>query len=157
MMNLLLHKIFVNYLVLPVILLIGCFIGCQKGIQVEMVEGTVTFDGKPVANADVCFTPKSEQSGIPAMGKTDLNGTYKLTSAQGGEFGKGAVVGEYEVRIIKYLDLEAVASVNPQIGDEVPLAKPQHHLPEKYANVKTSGLTTTIKKGNNIINFNLTN
>ncbi|MDR2168778.1 MAG: DUF4198 domain-containing protein [Planctomycetaceae bacterium] len=133
-----------------------CFTGCQKGIRVEMVEGVVTFDGKPVADADVSFTPKTEGAGVPALGKTDANGAYRLTSSQGGKFGKGAVAGEYEVRVTKYIDLDYVAPVNPQIGDEAPLAKPKHHLPEKYANVKTSELTATVKKGNNTINFNLT-
>jgi hypothetical protein len=153
-MNLLLQQKVACYLVFPVILLSCFFIGCQKRIRVEMVEGVVTFEGKPVADADVCFTPKSSD-GIPAVGKTDSNGAYRLTSAQGGAFGKGAVAGEYEVRVIKYLDLDAVAPVNPQIGDVVPLAKPKHHLPEKYADVKTSGLTATVKKGKNTIDFHL--
>ncbi|MDR0608732.1 MAG: hypothetical protein LBG58_01315 [Planctomycetaceae bacterium] len=148
-----LQKIIFMLLLTSAVLLTGCG---HKGPNVQFVEGTVTFDSKPVSDADVCFTPKSEQSGIPAMGKTDLNGMYQLTSAQGGAFGKGAVAGEYDVRIMKYLDLDAVAPENPQIGDVVPLAKPKHHLPEKYADVKTSGLTATVKKGKNIINFDLT-
>jgi hypothetical protein len=155
-MNLSLQKIVVIFLVVPVFFLMCCFVGCQKGIRVEMVEGIVTFEGKAVADADVCFTPVNEQSGIPAIGKTDSNGNYRLTSSQGGAFGKGAVAGEYEIRVTKYLDLDAVAPVNPKIGDHVPLANPKHHLPEKYADVKTSGLTATVKKGNNTINFNLT-
>ncbi|MDR2642876.1 MAG: DUF4198 domain-containing protein [Planctomycetaceae bacterium] len=121
-----------------------------------MVEGIVTFEGKPVADADVSFTPTTEQSGIPAVGKTDSNGVYRLTSAQGGMFEKGAVAGEYEVKISKYLDLDFVEPVNPQLGDVIPLANPKHHLPEKYADVKTSKLTATIKKGKNTFNFNLT-
>jgi hypothetical protein len=130
--------------------------GCQRGLQVQMVEGRVTLDGKVVADADVCFTPKADMLGISAVGTTDANGNYRLTSAQGGVFGKGAVTGEYEVRIIKFKDLNAIEPVNPKIGDSVPLANPKHHLPEKYANVKTSGLTATVKEGKNTIDFNLT-
>ena len=102
----------------------------------------------------VCFTPKGIE-GIPAVGKTDADGHYRLTSAQGGEFGKGAVAGEYDVRVQKYVDLDHVASTNVRPGDYGPLAKPKHHLPAKYADVKTSGLSATVKKGKNRINFTL--
>ncbi|MDR1478724.1 MAG: lipoprotein [Planctomycetaceae bacterium] len=146
-----LQKIIFTLFLVSAIVLTGCGV---KGPVVQYVEGTVTFDGKPVSQADVCFTPKSVD-GIPATGLTDANGVYRLTSAQGGVFDKGAVVGEYEVRIIKYLDLDAVAPANSKLGDDVPLANPKHHLPEKYADVKTSGLTATVQKGNNVVNFNL--
>jgi hypothetical protein len=152
------HSVFsIPFLACLVCCLICCFSGgCRRGLQVQMVEGTVTLDGKTVADADVCFTPKTDQSGISAVGTTDVNGNYRLTSAQGGAFGKGAVAGEYDVRIMKFKDLDAVEPVNPQLGDSIPLARPKHHLPEKYANVKTSGLTATVKKGKNTIDFNLT-
>ncbi|MDR1486152.1 MAG: hypothetical protein LBT09_15205 [Planctomycetaceae bacterium] len=52
-MNLSLQKIVVIFLVVPVFFLMCCFIGCQKGIRVEMVEGIVTIEDKPVADADV--------------------------------------------------------------------------------------------------------
>jgi hypothetical protein len=154
-MNLSFQKIIMINFIFSMIILVCCLVGCKQGLRVEMVEGTVTFEGKPVADADVCFTPKNGQSGIPAIGKTDSNGIYRLTSAQGGAFGKGAVTGEYEVRIMKYTDLDAVEPVNPQLGDVVPLANPKHHLPEKYADVKTSELTATVQKGKNVINFDL--
>jgi hypothetical protein len=167
-MNLSLQKIFAGNFLMSAIILVCCFTGCQKGLRVEMVEGVVTFEGKPVSDADVCFTPKSADSGIPAMGKTNAMGKYRLTSAQGGEFGKGAVAGEYEVRVIKFLDLDIVTPTNQKIEEtttsadprpkiEAPLANPKHHLPEKYADVKTSGLTANLKKGKNIINFDLKN
>ena len=133
-------------------------IGCaQSGPPVQFVQGTITLDGIIVADADVGFTPKPGSDGIPAVGKTDANGVYRLTSAQGGEFGKGAVVGEYDVRVMKYLDLDIVEPENPQPGDHVPLANPKHHLPERYSDVKTSGLSATVKKGRNQIDFNLEN
>ena len=144
-----------NMLRILSIVIVVCFVGCsQRGPVVQYVEGTVKLDGVAVADADVCFTPKGSD-GIPAVGKTDANGVYRLTSAQAGEFGKGAVGGEYDVRVMKYVDLDYVAPINPQPGDPAPLAKPKHHLPEKYADVKTSGLSATVKKGRNRIDFNL--
>ena len=132
-----------------------CVVGCShRGPVVQFVEGMVTLDGAPVADANVCFTPKGAE-GLPALGKTDAKGQYRLTSAQAGEFGKGAVIGDYDVRVQKYVDLNAVELVNPQVGDYLPMAKPKHHLPVKYADAKTSGLSATVKKGKNRIDFNL--
>jgi len=133
-----------------------CILGCsQRGPVVQFVEGTVTLDGAAVADADVCFTPKGAE-GIPAVGKTDASGSYRLTSAQAGEFGKGAVAGEYDVRVVKLLDPDYVPPSTPTIGVRGgPMANPKHQLPEKYADVKTSGLTATVKKGKNKIDFHL--
>ena len=137
------------------LILLVCVCGCaQHGPVVQFVEGTVTLDGVAVADADVSFAPKGSE-GIPALGKTDANGRYYLTSTQAGEFGKGAVVGEYNVQVTKFIDPDYVEPANVQPGDFVPLAKPKHQLPEKYADVKTSGLSATVVKGKNQIDFKL--
>jgi hypothetical protein len=143
------------------------FTGCgPKGPAVQMVEGTVSFDGEPVADAVVGFVPKGGSTGIPAVGQTDENGVYHLTSSQGGAWGKGAVTGEYDVRVSKFLDLDAIAAEkankdkplepgDPALAASGALAKPKHHLPEKYADEKTSGLTVNVKKGKNVFDFDL--
>ena len=137
-------------------LFLVCVCGCaQRGPAVQFVEGTVTLDGVAVADADVSFVPKATD-GIPALGKTDENGQYRLSSAQGGEFGRGAVTGEYDVRIIKFVDPDYVAPINPQPGDFAPMARPRHQLPERYSDVKTSELTATVTRGRNKIDFSLT-
>ncbi|MCL2743909.1 MAG: Ig-like domain-containing protein [Planctomycetaceae bacterium] len=82
-----------TYLLFIVIFL---FAGCaQRGPVVQFVEGTVTFDGAAVAEAEVCFTPKGAE-GIPAVGKTDANGLYRLTSAKAGCFRTTAGRKDYE-------------------------------------------------------------
>ncbi|GHT14491.1 hypothetical protein FACS1894170_11540 [Planctomycetales bacterium] len=110
--------------------------------------------------------PKDGDSGVPAIGQTDANGVYRLTSSQGGDWGKGAVAGEYDVRISKYLDLDMIAAEkankekplepgDPAMSIGGALAKLKHHLPEKYADEKTSGLTANVKKGKNVFDFDL--
>ena len=144
---------FVGFVVVVVILgVTGCR---QKGPKVYFVQGKVTLNDEPVVDADIGFTPKSGEAGIPATGKTDEQGIFRLTSAQGGVFGKGAVAGEYDVRIIKFTDPDYVEPENVQLGQALPMAKPRHLLPERYANVKTSGLSATVEAKKNIFNFEL--
>ena len=48
-------------------------LGCESGPEIASVEGTVTMDGKPLANATVLFVP---ENGRPAGGRTDERGHY---------------------------------------------------------------------------------
>lgn len=70
--------------------------GCGGGSEVDLaaVTGTVTLDGKPLANAQVEFQPKAE--GSPSAAVTDAAGKYTLlyTSSQA-----GALVGDHVVVI----------------------------------------------------------
>ena len=68
--------------------------GCaEDGPEIADVEGTVTMDGKPLANASVVFVP---QGGRPAGARTDDNGHYVLNFS--GER-QGALPGKSKVRI----------------------------------------------------------
>jgi len=52
--------------------------GCSKGDRPPLgtVHGKITFDGKPLAGANVGFTPKS--GGRQSSGVTDAEGNYVL-------------------------------------------------------------------------------
>ena len=73
--------------------------GCGKSkLETAEVEGTVTLDGKPLANAVVTFTPvvKTKDIEAPASsGKTDDKGHFKLAVISTGE--PGAVIGKHQV------------------------------------------------------------
>ena len=64
--------------------------GCGRSDLPELgtVSGTVSLDGKPLADAIVNFTP--EQGGRPSTGQTDTTGHYTLVYVADAE---GAVVG----------------------------------------------------------------
>ena len=52
--------------------------GCEKNkfVKTEFVEGIVTLDGQPVAEAAVLFNPVTTGKGDPALGHTDADGHY---------------------------------------------------------------------------------
>jgi hypothetical protein len=64
------------------------------------VEGTITLDGEPLADAQVGFEPvrkeKQTTAGFGSYGQTDAQGHYRLESVHGDD---GAVVGEHRVSI----------------------------------------------------------
>jgi hypothetical protein len=78
------------------------------------VEGTIAYDSKPLTDALVSFVPKIEGVGIPAIGKTDENGCFRLTSMQGGQPNKGAVAAEYVVVVTKNQDKPSRMSIQPE-------------------------------------------
>jgi hypothetical protein len=77
-------------LILSTCFLLGCGPG---GPDIASVEGTVTMDGKPLANAMVLFIPPE---GRPAGARTNAEGKYELNFSGGR---KGTMPGLNKVRI----------------------------------------------------------
>ena len=133
------------------------FVGCSGGLETQQIEGTVLFEGSPVADALVGFSPKG--GGIPAYGRTDAQGVYKITSAQGGKQDAGAVPGEYIVTISKAVPIrEPTAQELIDLREkDIPINIPEKNaLPERYGNTTTSEFTATVVKGKNTFDFELT-
>jgi hypothetical protein len=123
------------------ILLIGVA-GCSKSAAdgVYPVSGTVRYNGRPVANAQVTFHPVNEanRKAVRPVGKVDDQGRFALTSFKDGD---GAPAGEYKVTVVWYLARPARAG-----SDETVSA---NYLPQKYASVETSQLSVTVTPGTN--------
>lgn len=119
------------------------FLGCgDGGPGIAGVEGTVTLDGQPLADASVVFAP---QSGRPAGAKTDAEGRYELSFSQGR---KGAMPGVHRVMI-------STAADASQTADGQPIPARKETVPAKY-NASTE-LEFTVESGKtNVANFNLT-
>jgi len=113
----------------------GC--GSEKLPGLGQVSGTITMDGKPVANAAVQFTP-TETGATASVGQTDASGKYELYYSRGH---KGAKVGEHSVTVNNFRD--AGESGQGQ----------QESIPAKY-NVKTE-LKATVTRGANKVDFAL--
>lgn len=117
--------------------------GCGSG-NIGQVTGTVTADGKPLANALIEFYPQAEGGGRASSAVTDSEGKYELVY---GRDGTGAVVGEHLVQI----------TTGDLGGDENEdgsyTAATKETLPAKY-NVN-SELIVTVKGGSNTIDFDL--
>ena len=146
---------FASLSALFIIAVLGC--GGSDGLKVEYVEGTVTLDGQPVAEASVMFVPTSESPTIEtAMGITDTRGVYKLSSMNGRPQA-GAVEGEYKILVSK---IEAQShSTGVEYGASFGYAVPYtqtHLLPGVYRDPENTPFTATVKRGRNTgVNFEL--
>lgn len=140
-------------------LLTGC--GGTDRPQMAPVTGRVTYQGKPVAGADVSFM--SPASPRVAAGRTNSEGQYKLSTFNTGD---GAVLGEHVVTISKAAPTTGAGTMsadNPgadydKAMKEAAKAKPKvdSELPAKYADPKESGLTRSVIAGDiNSFNFDL--
>lgn len=114
-------------------------IGCGSGEdlpETAPVTGIVTFDGKPVEGATVMFFPKDAAASNPGAAYTDKEGKYSLTTFEKDD---GALLGTHEITV--------------QLFDAMGEVK---QVPGKYGDVKTSGLTATIKEDENSVPLELT-
>lgn len=106
------------------------------------VIGVLTVDGQPAAGATVTFSPSRDGAsrGYPAVGKTDPNGKFRLTTFEAGD---GAVPGVYTVTV--------ALDVADERGEVKSL------LPRRYADPRTSALTVQVAEGGeNDFAFDLT-
>ncbi len=71
-------------------------VGCGRN-NVAPVSGRITLDGKPLMRATIVFQPDSEDKnpGPGAVGKTDMEGRYRLTLMTGKT--EGAIIGKHKV------------------------------------------------------------
>lgn len=141
--------------------------GCgRSGPAVAFVEGTVLLDGQPVAEATVGFSPLA--GGLPAVGMTDGDGRFHLSSTGGGRPEAGAVPGEYAVVVSKQVVENTGNSAPPEQESTVPpsswpdrgSARPPNPtvrdlIPATYGQAESSGLRAVVKPGRNMLQFDL--
>ncbi|MDR2757437.1 MAG: hypothetical protein LBC20_17220 [Planctomycetaceae bacterium] len=146
------RNLFFSFFCLSTILFCGC---ASSGLPVNFVEGTVIFNAQPLSDALISFIPKIGGNGIPAIGKTDENGHFFLTSMQGGQPNQGAVAAEYIVVITKNKDKPSRMEYSTGIdGKPMGIGIYESFVPEKYTLPTTSNLIVTVeKKKRNQFNF----
>jgi len=106
-------------------LLLATVAGCDDGRPERVaVSGQVLIDGKPLTRGFVRFVPTGAR---PASGEIAPDGRFTLMTFEPGD---GAVTGTHAVSVI------AVEQLNDTTR--------RWHAPKKYADPKTSRLTTTI-------------
>ncbi|MDR1384724.1 MAG: carboxypeptidase-like regulatory domain-containing protein [Planctomycetaceae bacterium] len=147
-----LRILFVFAIFLNLFLLTGC--NQRNGIKTDIVTGKITLDGKPLANANVNFTPNG--GGNAAYGVTDENGVYKLQTSQG-KADAGTTPGEYLVTIHKPVfeptGKKITDSETKEVTDEL---KSRELVPDIYKNPKKSKLSAVIVAGKkNTFDFDL--
>ena len=116
------------------------------------VEGEVTYDGKPVANAAILFIPEKGQS---AYGVTDSRGHYMLTTRAPGD---GALPGGYRVTVSAVVQEGGHAVDERGLEDTSRPERPvtiRRLVPEVYSDPNRSGLTAVVAPENRKHDFAL--
>lgn len=114
--------------------------GCGGSSHLGPVMGTVSLDGKPLANAIVSFQPSS---GRRSEAITDSSGQYQLSYTADEQ---GALIGSHTVII-------STAKQDWSEEQKVFITMPEQ-VPAKF-NAK-SELTAEVQPGSNTLNFELT-
>ena len=126
--------------------------GCSRGAagpKTVPASGKVLYNGQPVAGAKVAFL--GDGNSLPALGITDKNGEFELTTREPGD---GAVPGKHVVTVAKSVpgkkktgpadnSMEgAVARSKETDSDQQSLSL----LPDHYAMASQSGLEQTVRE-----------
>jgi len=143
------------------LLVVVAFAGCGSSSNPATypVTGTVTFEGKPLAGANVGFSATDENT-RGAIGVTDSEGKYSLTTFEQGD---GAMAGTFKVTVSKFDGPETavqLADPSADTGGEMPAdyspeastapARPSKNLlPQQYLRPQTTPLSFTVETGPN--------
>jgi hypothetical protein len=129
---------------MPVVLLAAllgpALSGCGSREVYGHISGKVTFEGKPLSEGLVFFS--NNDKGIHMSGDVKPDGSYEIITAKGA----GLPLGTYQVRVrppLEPLPMGAGASL------VAPKPKNYPNIPEKYREYETSGLSLTVKDGDN--------
>lgn len=124
-----------------VCLLAAPFAGCHRnGIPLAKARGTVTVDGKPLAQGSIQFMPDNSKGtrGPMAVGGIDSKGQFVLRTFRPED---GAQVGFHKV-VINCWEVAGFDPKNPKAGPV-----PRSLIPECYADEVASGLDAEVKPG----------
>lgn len=118
------------------------FPACSGKDPIAPVSGTVTLQGKPIAECVVTFQPTATNQVVSANARTDARGHFVLETIESPRR-TGAAVGEYKVLF---------AWVDPEPDERNP-KKPPYVIPPKY---QQEGIPFIVSpKGNKDIVFDL--
>lgn len=153
-----------------VLVAVGCGGGSDQK-SVYPVTGKITMEGNPVVGATVTFSPTENQAdAMVAMGKTDSEGVYNLTTYDADD---GAGPGVYRVLVTKRTASKVAAGSEeathsamaagtggaPVHGGGKAANKEDgegHLLNEKYSKNNTTTLEATVTEGGpNTFDFTL--
>ena len=144
-------KIIGLFCVAMMVTIVGCG---ESHPALTIVTGTVTYDGKPLADATVAIMPDGgDGTAKNAVGDTDAEGKFTLvTTFPDGELVDGAYSGTYTLRVVKYEKVDVVGeesgppedgfdpaeemmSMMSTIGDNITMAGPKSLIHEKFGAV----------------------
>jgi hypothetical protein len=123
------------------VLLAGCNSEPQ-GPPLVPVEGTITFDGKPLGAADLMFVPQADTQGQGGVAQTDKEGKFALLSQDRKH--KGAPVGSYRVIINKLVKPDGSDFVPDPNAGPMDTGGFRELLPAAYSDMGQTQLEATV-------------
>lgn len=135
-------------------LVTGCSNADPKGPAMGDVSGRVTYQEKPVANANIVFLPTARDT-LAAAATTDDDGRYRLSTRGVND---GAIAGSFKVSIVARAPYDGPIpeGMSPAYAKETLQNQGKPLIPERYFSPATSGLSADVKKGSNALDFPLT-
>jgi hypothetical protein len=120
------------------------FCGCgqpNRGTVPVTVE--IQYDGKPVSEASITLL---NSEGKYAVGTTDVSGIARIFTYIPND---GAIPGHYQVSVDKHETIfpDTPVSAADDTGSSQGEIKHVYHIPKKYADISTSGLSLEVVKG----------
>ncbi|MEK6262823.1 MAG: carboxypeptidase-like regulatory domain-containing protein [Planctomycetota bacterium] len=133
---------------LTLILIAGCGAADKSAAKRPKTfpsSGSVKLNGQPVTGATVVFAPDpgGTPTSVAALAMTDSDGNFSL---QAYPPLKGAVPGKYKVTVTK-VEPPPSAPTGPNAHEAPPPPPPKALIPEKFADVASSGLIAEIPDG----------
>ena len=130
--------------------------GCSQSdglAGLYQLDGTVTLNGSPVANATLTFHPVETGDGVRhATAGTDSDGRYRATTLNPGD---GIFPGEYRVTIVQIVETGEVRQYIDEDGNRQEDRIIANALPARYSNPATSNLSVTVERRRNTQDFTL--
>jgi len=123
------------------LLLVGGFLGCGSGPTLVKVTGTVTHNGKPVANALIHFRP---EKGKESVGFSDDQGQYTLRYDKARE---GAVPGTH--RVFVQFKPKTPKDEDLMARGEYKFTADQQAILQKYGKAEDTPLRIEVSQENN--------
>lgn len=116
--------------------------GCDRGTGT--LSGQVTYKGQPVTSGMVTVV---DADGVPHGASIQPDGKYRVTDVPAGPV--RVAVTSPDPRI-------AAAEARGEGATPPPATAAWRPIPERYADAATSGLTFTVKRGDNVFPIELT-
>jgi hypothetical protein len=147
-----------HYPNVAVLLLFMAIAGCgdaPAGPPLVPAEGVITFNGSPLAAADLIFVPQGETKGQGGVGRTDSSGRFKLISHDRKH--DGIPAGSYRVVINKLVKPDGTDFVPDRNAGPMDTGGFREVLPPTYSDMGLTTLQATIPvEGTKDLNFKLT-
>jgi hypothetical protein len=133
--------------------------GCNKNtaIKTDVVTGTVTMGGSPLAGATVSFLPV-DTNGSTAVGTTDDSGKYTLQTLLGAA-DAGTTPGDYVVTVSKMVNEPTGRQEwSESDGKMLDIMVGKETVPAKFATKRSTPLKATVISGQaNRFDFDVSN